>query len=114
MYVQTCIKKFQLLFNIAFFFVGFFSSNSSLFCITACSNADGWTPIHLSAKNGHHSVLEFLLEQSPVRETMEIIDNEQVSVQCQSYLSSTCSKPITILTHTNPKCFHPLNAYYIA
>ena len=43
------------------------------------SNANGWTPIHLSGKNGHHSVLEFLLEQSPVRETMEILDNKQVS-----------------------------------
>lgn len=45
------------------------------------SNSDnrGWTPIHLAAKNGHLEALELLVQNSPLRETCEIVDEDHVS-----------------------------------
>ena len=42
------------------------------------SNIEGHTPIHLAAMNGHHAVLEFLVEHSPI-DAMEILDTQNVS-----------------------------------
>lgn len=43
-------------------------------------NNHGWTPIHLAAKYGHVSTLEYLLEHSPKLDACEILDNDHVSL----------------------------------
>ena len=51
----------------------------SCYCFVK-SNNNGWTPIHLAAKNGHLAALEVLLQHCQ-KEACEIIDNQHVSIK---------------------------------
>ena len=47
------------------------------------SNDDGWTPIHLAAKNGHFEALELLVEHAE-RRHIDIIDEHHVSLAVEN------------------------------